>query len=142
MLLLWPCYAPRLQSYLVRLTVDVRLHCILEHFTVFVTEEVFASSIEDIVTFFVCRVYEGASCNLVWPFVTVVTHGREVERNRILRNDSVNTVLGQYSCSAQEIRLLIQQRDYVPVGRGPRVVWHNWRAIDHWSDSDSDSGGD
>ena len=48
---LWPSYAPRLQAQFVILTVEVRLLCSLEHFVVYITEEVFESSVEDIVNF-------------------------------------------------------------------------------------------
>ena len=72
----------------------------------------------------------GLIAPLVWPFVSVLMLGQEVERNWQHRDDSLNTVLARFACSACDIRLLIQQRDYVPMGRGPRVVWHIWRAID------------
>ena len=136
---LWPLYAPNLHVRYVSLSVVVVLYCIIESLLVYVTAEVLDSPMETLVNFFVSRVYEGASWELVWPFVSVRIQGREVSLSRSFRNDSLNFVLGRYACSAREIHLLIQQRDHTSLGRGPRVVWHNRRAIDPGSNSESGS---
>lgn len=109
------------------LAVEVRCHCVMETFVVYIAEEIFESSMESTANFFASRVYAGASWDVVVPLVSVMTPGRAVERNWALRNDSLNTVLGRYACSAREIHLMIQQCEHAPIRQGPRVVWHNWR---------------
>ena len=74
-------------------SVVVALHCIIESLLVYVTAEVLDSPMETLVNFFVNRVSEGSSWELVWPFVSVRIQGREVSQSRSFRNDSLNFVL-------------------------------------------------
>ena len=78
---MWPSYGSNLQMLYVTLAVEVRFHCVLEAFVVCLTEEIFESSMESIVNFFACRVYAGASWDVVVPLVSVMTQGRAVEGN-------------------------------------------------------------
>ena len=49
---MWPSYRSNLQMLYVALAVGVRFHCVLEAFVVYITEEIFESSMESILNFF------------------------------------------------------------------------------------------
>ena len=66
-------------------------------------------------------------------------HGREVLLSHSFRTDSMNLMLGQYASSTREIHLAINQRYYISLGRRPRLVWLNRRAVDPSSSSESDT---
>lgn len=91
------------------LSVEVSFHCILESFVVYITEEIFESSMESIVNYFAHRVCSGASWDSVVPSVAVRMRARHtVERNCFSRADSLETVLGRHAPAARKIYLSIR----------------------------------
>ena len=94
------------------MTVVVTFACIIESFLVFVAAEVFELLIETLALFFMRRAYVEASWELVWSFVTVKVHGREVLLSYSHRTDSMNLILGQYARSARDTHLATNQRYY------------------------------
>ena len=64
---MWPSYGSNLQRLYVTLAVEVRCHCVMETFVVYIAEEIFESSMESTANFFASRVYAGASWDVVLP---------------------------------------------------------------------------
>ena len=142
---LWPLYGYNLRRLFTTLSVEVSLHCILESFIVYITEEIFDSSMESIVVFFVTRVYSGVSWNSVLLYRLSLLECAKGTRWSVIGSPGLTlleTVLGRYAQTARKIYLSIQQCEHAPIRRGPRVVCYNWRWIDHWLESDTESGSD
>ena len=53
--------------------------------------------------------------------------GHTVKRHFISRTATLGTVLGRHAPVVRKIYLSIQQAQHIPIDRGPRIVWHNWR---------------
>ena len=137
---MWPAYGCNLSRSFTTLSVEVSFHCILESFVVYITEEIYESPMESIVNFFARRAYSAASWDSVVPSVAVrMRGGHTVERHFISRTATLGTVLGRYAPVARKIYLSIQQSEHAPITRGPRIVWHNWRWVDQWLASYTDS---
>ena len=124
---MWPSYGCNLRKSFATLSVEVSFHCILESFVVYITEEI-ESPMENIVNFFAHRVYSEASWDSVVPSVAVrMQGGHTVKRHSTSRTATLGTVLGRHAPLVRKIYLSIQQADHIPIDRGPRIVWHNWR---------------
>ena len=137
---MWPSYGCNLRTSFPTLSVEVSFHCILESFVVYISEEIFESPMENIVNFFGHRVYSEASWDSVVPSVAVRMRTGHTEKcHFISRTATLGTVLGRHAPVVRKIYLSIQQAEHIPIDRGPRIVWHNWRWVDHWLASDSDS---